>query len=495
MPAMAWGLVGSAARTRFSISSASLSLPSLMRVSALARVLLGWLACSTGSTTGLLLQADASEDERARATYGARGTSRKRSYHGRPGAIATPWRRPHARPARLRAEMPREQAAPVGTGVRAARRRPGSRLRAPGEAGLSSLLRRSAQGRDRALGRAPPQRGGDLAAPAGRGAARVGRPQALRRGLHLRRRATRARGGRARRVASGSRGPSRLADDAHAHRRVRVARHRAGAAARGRRSLARWRAQVRLRRAAAHLDPALPRAPSRSRDPRRPAARPDATTLPDRGPRGPRRPDLRVARSRPSCPAATTTPDLVSRQVGAADWDTHLLQAVATRPPAQLRAGRRGRTVALDAGLAVVDLRRRPGCGPAQLGRARLGGQRRGAAVLRRASPGTPDVGAGAGVGAEAEFPWIHARSVASCSGRRGWCRSATSGVRPTRQPGARRATSGLHIEARADALELEAETLAELAARDGRARAGLEFSLAAVPPCRIGGGATAGGC
>ncbi len=172
-------------------------------------------------------------------------------------------------------------------------------------------------------------------------------------------------------------------------------------------------------------------------------------------------------------PGSDDDPDLVSRQVGAADWDTRLLK--------QLRRDRLRSYVQMgEVHGALV-----------------LGGQLQtfAGAGLRQHGWGVRDWGASdaatqcfvsmtgaAPVRAwvhSAQFPWIHLAGgfVQRAAGQvpiRGL------GVSPTRRPARAPSHIGLHIDAPGGALELEAENLAELALdMDGRGR--LEFSL-----CRV---------
>jgi hypothetical protein len=188
--------------------------------------------------------------------------------------------------------------------------------------------------------------------------------------------------------------------------------------------------------------------------------------------------DLTFAAQLPAfVPGSDDDPDLVSRQVGAADWDARLLK--------QLRRDRlRSYVQTGDVHGALV-----------------LGSQLStfGGAGLRVHSWGVRDWGAsdaamqafvsvqGATAAAgpvrawvhSAQFPWIHlaggfVQRAAGLVPIRGL------GVSPTRRPGRAPSHVGLHIDAPGGALELEAESLAEHSLdMDGRGR--LEFSL-----CRV---------
>ncbi|MBA3545028.1 MAG: hypothetical protein H0T76_00950 [Nannocystis sp.] len=175
-------------------------------------------------------------------------------------------------------------------------------------------------------------------------------------------------------------------------------------------------------------------------------------------------------------PGSDDDPDLVSRQVGAADWDARLLKQLRRdRLRSYVQAGEVHGALVLGSSLSTF-----------------------GGAGLRQHSWGVRDWGAsdaamqcfahlageqGAGpVRAwvhSAQFPWIHLAG--------GFVQRAAGlvpirdlGVAPTRRPGRAPSHVGLHIDAPGGALELEVETIAELALdMDGRGR--LEFSL-----CRV---------
>jgi len=178
-------------------------------------------------------------------------------------------------------------------------------------------------------------------------------------------------------------------------------------------------------------------------------------------------------------PGSDDDPDLVSRQVGAADWDTRLLK--------QLRRDRlRSYVQTGDVHGALV-----LGSQLSTFGGAGLRGHSWGvrdwgasdAAMQAFVSmPGAQDAAGVAPVRAwvhSAQFPWIHlaggfVQRAAGLVPIRGL------GVSPTRRPGRAPSHVGLHIDAPGGALELEAENLAEHSLdMDGRGR--LEFSL-----CRV---------
>lgn len=211
---------------------------------------------------------------------------------------------------------------------------------------------------------------------------------------------------------------------------------------------------------------------------------------PDGGRRGPIREDLpaedlevRVdltfdSQLPPFVPGSDDDPDLVSRQVGAADWDARLLKQLRRdRLRSYVQSGEVHGALVLGAQLLTF--------GGAGLRGHSWGVRDWGAsdAALQGfvSLPGGPEAGADP-VRAwvhSAHFPWIHLAGgfVQRAAGQvpiRGL------GVSPTRRPGRAPSHVGLHIDAPGGALELEAENLAELALDlDGRGR--LEFSL-----CRV---------
>jgi hypothetical protein len=173
-------------------------------------------------------------------------------------------------------------------------------------------------------------------------------------------------------------------------------------------------------------------------------------------------------------PGSDDDADLVSRQVGAADWDARLLKQLRRdRLRSYVQVGEVHGALALGSQLSTF-----------------------GGAGLRQHSWGVRDWGASDTAmqcfvsmsGAQgpvrawvhsAQFPWIHLAG--------GFVQRAAGlvpirdlGVSPTRRPGRSPSHVGLHIDAPGGALELEAESLAELALdMDGRGR--VEFSL-----CRV---------
>jgi len=184
-------------------------------------------------------------------------------------------------------------------------------------------------------------------------------------------------------------------------------------------------------------------------------------------------------------PGSDDDPDLVSRQVGAADWDARLLKQLRRdRLRSYVQTGEVHGALALGSQLRTF--------GGAGLRQHSWGVRDWGASdaamqvfvSLPGASPAAAPAAA-AGVAPvrawvhSAQFPWIHLAGgfVQRAAGQvpiRGL------GVSPTRRPGRAPSHVGLHIDAPGGALELEAESLAELALEmDGRGR--LEFSL-----CRV---------
>lgn len=174
-------------------------------------------------------------------------------------------------------------------------------------------------------------------------------------------------------------------------------------------------------------------------------------------------------------PGSDDDPDLVSRQVGAADWDTRLLKQLRRdRLRSYVQTGEVHGALVLGAQLLTF-----AGAGLRQHSwGVRDWGASDAAMQCFVSLPGAQDAGVRAWVHS-AQFPWIHLAGglVQRTAGQvpiRGL------GVSPTRRPGRAPSHIGLHIDAPGGALELEAENLAELGLdMDGRGR--LEFSL-----CRV---------
>lgn len=172
-------------------------------------------------------------------------------------------------------------------------------------------------------------------------------------------------------------------------------------------------------------------------------------------------------------PGSDDDADLVSRQVGAADWDTRLLKQLRRdRLRSYVQMGEVHGTLVLGAQLQTFG-----GAGLRQHGwGVRDWGASDAAMQCFVSMPGAAPVRAWVH---SAQFPWIHLAGgfVQRAAGQvpiRGL------GVSPTRRPARAPSHIGLHIDAPGGALELEAENLAELALdMDGRGR--LEFSL-----CRV---------
>jgi len=187
--------------------------------------------------------------------------------------------------------------------------------------------------------------------------------------------------------------------------------------------------------------------------------------------------DLTFAAQQPAfVPGSDDDPDLVSRQVGAADWDTRLLKQLRRdRLRGYVQTGEVHGALALGSQLltfAGAGLRQHS-WGVRDWGASDTAMQ---CFVSLAGAPGAGPVRAWVH---SAEFPWIHLAG--------GFVQRAADlapirdlGVTMTRRPGRAPSHVGLHIDAPGGALALEAEILAELALdMDGRAR--LEMSL-----CRV---------
>ena len=183
-------------------------------------------------------------------------------------------------------------------------------------------------------------------------------------------------------------------------------------------------------------------------------------------------------------PGSDDDPDLVSRQVGAADWDARLLKQLRRNSlRSYVQAGEVHGTLALGPRLLAINAAglRHHGWGVRDWGASDTAMQ---CLVHMPGAAGTGPVRAWVHT---AQFPWLRLAG--------GFVQRAAGvvpirdlGVTPTRRPERAPSHVGLHIDAPGGALELEAETLSELALdMDGRGR--LELAL-----CRVhGAGAGAG--